>query len=145
MNQPNTERPKMPTSQIWYGDTVYWLCILAALACMIGPMLALMNVDNNLGNPHFLYQAIFDGMSAEEVWNKVAGGFPGGHFWASNLGKGDGFTQFGLCLGGFVAAPALVLSAIAFIKEKQPLWVCLALWNVALIVISASGVVNMGH
>lgn len=143
----NNERPAMPASQIIYGDTVYWLCVLAAIACMIGPMLALFNVDNNMANPHYLYGAIFSGKSPEQLWAGLTAAreFPGGHFWIGNLDKGDGFTQFGLGLGGFVAAPALALASLAFVKEKKPLWVALSLWVTFMIVVSAIGVVDAGH
>jgi hypothetical protein len=141
------QRPAMPASQILYGDTVYWLCVLAAIACMIGPMLALFNVDNNMANPHYLYGAIFSGKSPEQLWAGLteAREFPGGHFWMTHFGMGDGFTQFGLALGGFVAAPALAVAALAFIKEKKYIWTGLALWVTFMIMVSCIGVVDAGH
>lgn len=143
----NDNRPAIPASQILYGDTVYWLCVCAAIACMIGPMIALLDVDHNMANPHYLYGAIFSGKSPEQLWAGLTAGreFPGGHFWIQNFTMGDGFTQFGLALGGFVAGPALVMSAFAFVKEKKPLWVALSLWVAFMIAVSAIGVVDAGH
>ena len=141
------EIPKMPKAQILYGEIVYWLCIVSALISTMGPMLAMANVDNNVLNPHFLFSAIWDGKTAEEVWKAGGGEFPGGHFWMKNFTCGDGFTQFGLVIGGTVAMPALIAAAIAFLlqKPKQVLWALMALWVALLITISVIGVVGAGH
>ena len=141
-----SERPKIPATQIIYGDTVYWLCVVSCLVCMIGPIFALINVDNNVINPHFLFGGIFSGKTAEEVWSLASGGhFPGGHFWTDNFTKGDGFTQFGLALGGFVAMPALILSGLLFLKGKKILWTLLSFWVAFMITVSALNLVNAGH
>ena len=65
------ERPKMPREQIIYGEIVYWVTILAALICMIGPVIAMSNVENNVLNPHFLFAKIFEGKSSETIWGEV--------------------------------------------------------------------------
>ena len=62
------ERPKMPRAQIVYGEVVYWVTIVAALICMVGPFIAMWNVDNNVLNPHFLFAKIFEGKSSVTVW-----------------------------------------------------------------------------
>ena len=64
----NEERPKMPRAQIIYGEIVYWVTILAAIICMIGPLVAMYNVENNVLNPHFLFAKIFEGKSSGTVW-----------------------------------------------------------------------------
>jgi len=65
------ERPKMPRAQIVYGEIVYWVTIVAALICMIGPVIAMSSVDHNVLNPHFLFAKIFEGKSSETVWGEV--------------------------------------------------------------------------
>ena len=140
------EKPKMPLSQLVFGESVYWFCVAAAIVCMIGPVLAFMAVDANIMNPHFLFASIFDGNTADIIWEKVAGGFPGGHFWANNIKKGDGFTQLGLVIGCACALPALVLTAAVFLmskKEKSILWALFSLGIAALITVSVIGIVNV--
>ncbi|WP_029896787.1 hypothetical protein [Desulfohalovibrio reitneri] len=142
------DRPVMPKAQIIYGDTVYWLCVLSALVCMVGPVVALAFPDANVIDPRHLFGAIWEGKDALEVWRVRGSEFPGGHFWMDHLAFGDGLTQFGLFLGGVCAAPALVLSSISYMtdpKNRHPLWAVLGLWVVFLIALSASGLVGMGH
>jgi hypothetical protein len=139
------ERPTFSRAQIVYGQVVYWTTILACIICMIGPLIAMAYVDNNVGNPHYLFASIFAGNDAKTVWNEVAGGFPGGHFWAKNFTKGDGFTQFGLALGCSVALWGLIAAAFFYMREKVYVYVVLSLWVAALIFLSASGLVSLGH
>lgn len=135
--------PVMPISQIVYGEIVYWVTIVAAMICIIGPALAII-IGNNVMDPSFTYGAIFAGKSASDVWAlSQTGGFPGGHFYVSNLLTGDGFTQFGLALGCGVALPGLLGATIAFAKSKSFGFVVLSLWVAALIFFSASGIVSM--
>ena len=79
MNADRT--PKMPVAQTLYGEIVYWVTIVAAIICMIGPVLSMYNVEGNVLNPHYLFAAIFEGKDAHTIWNEVGGGFPGGHFY----------------------------------------------------------------
>ena len=208
------ERPKMPRAQIIYGEVVYWVTILAAIICMIGPLIAMLNVENNVLNPHFLFAKIFEGKSSRTVWAeagpfkltqksldaikeegapedvinilarfqnkefksgdeaikvfektmgkdllekpidndktvqslilKHGGGFPGGHFYWSNLTVGDGFTQLGLALGCSVALWALIIAAFAYLSEKTYIYVFLSLWVALLVFLSATGIIK-GH
>lgn len=138
------EKPKMPREQIIYGEIVYWITIVSAIICMIGPVIAMSSVDNNVLNPHYLFAAIFEGKNAETVWQEVGGGFPGGHFYLSHFTFGDGFTQFGLALGCSVALWALIAVAISYLSEKKYLYVFLSLWVALLVFLSAAGIVS-GH
>jgi hypothetical protein len=137
------ERPIMPRAQLVYGAIVYWITIAAALICMIGPVISMASVENNVLNPHFLFAGIFEGKNAAAVWQDVGGGFPGGHFWFKNFTKGDGFTQFGLALGCSVAIWALLAAAIAYLKDKIYLYVILSLWVAFLVTVSMIGIVGM--
>ena len=140
------EKPKMPLSQLVFGDSVYWLCIVAAIICMVGPVIALLSVDGNVGNPHYLFASIFEGNTAEVVWEEVAGEFPGGHFWLGNMSAGDGFSQLGLVLGCACALPALIATAMVFLLKKGErsfVWVFLPLMIAALVTISILGVVSV--
>lgn len=139
-----SERPKMPGAQIVYGEVVYWITIAAAIISIIGPVIAVINIDNNVLNPHFLFAAIFDGKTPEVIWEEVGGGFPGGHFYKNNFLYGDGFTQFGLALGCSAAFWALIGAAAAYRKDKTYLYVILSLWVAAMVAFAAFGIIK-GH
>jgi hypothetical protein len=111
---------------------------------MIGPLVALINVENNFMNPHYVFAEIFAGKPALEVWEKVGGGFPGGHFYFQNFTAGDALTQFGMALGCFVGFPALLVAAVAYIKEKSIGYTLLCLWVAFMIAVSAIGLIK-GH
>ena len=53
------ETPKMPRAQTVYGAIVYWITILAALICMVGPVISVASPENNVLNPYKLFNAIF--------------------------------------------------------------------------------------
>ena len=137
------ERPKMPREQIVYGEIVYWITIVSCIICMVGPVIAMANVENNILNPHFLFAKIFEGKNAQAIWQEVGGGFPGGHFYLKNFTSGDGFTQFGLALGCSVALWALVASAVAFISQRIYLYFFLSLWVGFLVFVSMVGLAGM--
>lgn len=140
------ERPKIPLSQLIFGESVYWLCVVAAIVCMIGPIIAMLSVDGNVMNPHYLFSSIFNGNTADAVWEEVAGEFPGGHFWLDNIATGDGFTQLGLVIGCGCALPALMATAMVYLfkkKERSYMWVLFSLGIAALITISVLGIFNV--
>lgn len=135
------ERPKISLPQIVYGEFIYWLSIIAAIICTIGPVIIMVFPDNNVMNPHYLFSTIWVSKSVEAVWQEE-GGFPGGHFWVHNLTTGDGFTQFGLMVGCASAFLALVGTAIAYLREKPRAygWALISLWIALLVILSALGI-----
>ena len=60
--------PEMPIAQRIYGEIVYWVTIAAAIICMIGPLIAMADVDRNVLNPHYLFSGIFDGEEPASIW-----------------------------------------------------------------------------
>ena len=136
------EGPKIPLPQIVYGKLIYWLSIMAAMICTIGPVIAVALPDNNLTNPHYLFFTIWEGSNPEAVWQEVSGGFPGGHFWLHNLTMGDGFTQFGLVIGCSCAFLALLGAAVAFLREKPKGygWAVVSLCVASMVLLSALGI-----
>ena len=141
MNVQDT--PKMPRAQIVYGAIVYWVTILSCIICLVGPVLSVADPENNVMNPYKLFNAIFEGKSAQEVWQEVGGEFPGGHFYLKKFFYGDGFTQFGLALGCSVALWALIAAAVAYASDKVYLYVILSIWVAALVALSMIGIVGM--
>ena len=141
------ERPRMPRAQLVYGEMIYWFAIGAAIICMIGPVIAMAAPENNVINPHFLFSAIFEGKSAEEIWALSGDDISGGHFWMDNLSAGDGFTQLGLVIGCSCALWGLLVAAVCYMVEKPRsiLYAALSIWVGMLIALSASGAVSGGH
>ena len=140
------KQQKTAVSQLVFGETIYWLCVLSAIVCTIGPVIAILLVDSNIMNPHFLFASIFEGNTAEVIWKEVGGGFPGGHFWKDNLFTGDGFTQFGLAIGCASALPALVATALVYAfhkKERAFVWVFFSLAIAVLCAVSALGLFSV--
>lgn len=56
------EAPAIPRSQSVFGFLVYWVTILAAIICILGPMVAFIDLDANIVNPHYEMSNIFEGM-----------------------------------------------------------------------------------
>jgi len=135
------ETPKMPRANTVYGAIVYWITILSCLICMVGPVISVASPEKNVLNPYKLFNAIFEGKNAQQVWQEVGGEYPGGHFYLKNLTYGDGFTQFGLALGCSVALWALIATAIAYSKERIYLYAVLALWVAGMVALSMVGIV----
>ena len=134
------QKPEIPKAQIVYGAIVYWITIISCIICMVGPVISVANPEKNILNPYKLFNAIFQGKDTQTVWQEVGGGFPGGHFYLKNLTHGDGFTQFGLALGCSVALWALIVAAVAYVREKVYLYVILALWVAGMVALSMIGV-----
>lgn len=137
------ERPRVTLPRKMYGYIVYWGCNVATILCIIGPVIAIAYVDNNVLNPHYLFPAIWEGKTVTEVWQEAGDGFPGGHFWLNNLTLGDGITQLGIVIGCGIAGFAMIFTAIAFLWEKprSPGWALISLWVGIMIFLAATGVV----
>lgn len=141
------QTPTMPRAQRIYGEIIYWLTIFACLLCMIGPAISVAAPEKNVLDPYKVFNAIFEGKTAHEVWEEAGEGFPGGHFYLKGefFGFGDAFTMFGLALGCGCAVWGLLAAAAAYASEKYWLWVGLALWVAMLVVLSMTGIVSGGH
>jgi len=138
------QMPVMPMSQIVYGEIVYWVTILAAIICTVGPAVAMLFPESNVMHPSHTFGAIFAGKKAADIWAlSTTGGFPGGHFYFSNMMTGDGFTQFGLALGCGVALPGLIGALFTYMKEKAFGFVALSAWVAFLVFFSAAGIIHM--
>ena len=59
------ERPIVPVSQRIFGELVYWITVLCAILCTVGPLITFIDMDNNVLNPHTLFGNVFDGMPTE--------------------------------------------------------------------------------
>ncbi|HEY90378.1 MAG TPA: hypothetical protein G4O07_00965 [Dehalococcoidia bacterium] len=131
-----------PVSQRVYGSFVYWLSIIASLICAIAPVLAVAFPSRNIINPHYLFTAIWEGMTPSEIWQTAGNGFPGGHFWVNNLTLGDGLAEFGLVIGCYCAGVALCATAITHmtLQPRSFGWALVSIIIAAMITLAATGV-----
>lgn len=126
-----------------YGTVVYWITIAAALICVVGPLFALARPGGNVLNPGLVFEAIWEGRVAGEVWDYAGGGFPGGHFYLDRLLSGDGLTYFGIVLGSTAAFWGLLAAAACFIKEKAYGYAGACVLVAAVIIFAMAGVVSL--
>jgi hypothetical protein len=56
------QKPEVPRSQSVFGVLVYWITVLAAIMCILGPLIAFVNLDANIINPYYEMSNIFGGM-----------------------------------------------------------------------------------
>jgi len=131
-------------SQTIFGDIIYWLTIVAAIFCMVGPVMAFWAMDSNALNPHHLFADMWAGMDPAAIWAQVGGVNGGGNHWVYNMFAGDGIVQLGLIIGCSVAMPAMLAAAFLYVfKEKSVGWAMGALWITILIAVSVLGIVNI--
>jgi len=115
------ERPKPPLANVVFGDTIYWVCVIATILSMIGPCISILFPDNNLANPYYIFSAVWEGKNSNEVWAATTqkGKYPGPHFWINHLFKGDGITQLGAWLGCISSLPAVLFAGFIFLFKRD--------------------------
>ncbi len=137
------DRPKVPLFNTVYGNTVYWITFAVCLACLVGPVFAVLFPDSTIINPYFTYALIFEGMTGEEIWIALYGEWPYMHkLWWSHFFTGDGFTMFAMAVGCTVAVWALIPTIFAFIKEGLTGFAVASLVIIGMILFAASGIVR---
>ncbi|MGD9155701.1 MAG: hypothetical protein PVG90_09415 [Bacillota bacterium] len=143
MSKLPEQGPEQPAANLVYGFWIYWVSIFASFVCTVGPFVSIINVNNNYINPHYLFSAIWEGKTPQQIW-AMGGGFPGAHFWLNNLGKGDALIHFGVVLGCSSAVIALLAAGLTYLREKprRLFWAVLCFVNMVLIICAVSGVVN---
>jgi len=120
------EKPQfqLPLSNRCFSSIVHTVTVFASIAALFIPVLILLNPENNILNPHIIFQSIFSGASISEIWEmSPTGGFPGAHYYLSYLIKADSWAQLVIALGCSVGLWALIPTVvIQFAREKEWLW-----------------------
>lgn len=109
---------EQPRPQRVYGGIVYWLSIVAALVCLVGPVITIAFPAKNVMDPHSLFSKIWAGNSPDAIWRSVPTVPPGGHFWLHTLPSGDAIIQLGLELGCCSAGIALLATSLAYLSRR---------------------------
>ena len=141
------DHPEQPPAHHVYGEVIYWLSIVAALICTIGPFISIAIPGNNVLDPHYLFYAIWQGHKPQQVWAEVSGGYPGAHFWIRNILKGDGLVQFGLVLGCASAGIAFLACGSSYLnpKRREIGWALLSFLSASIILFALLGVIRLGE
>lgn len=126
-----------------YGAVVYWITFSSALLCIVGPLAALALPGRNVLEPGLVFEGVWEGRTAGEVWLYAGGGFPGGHFYIDRLFSGDGLTYFGIVLGSTAALWGLLAAAACFIRERAYGYAGACVLVSAVIVFAMTGVVSL--
>ena len=140
------KRPEIDKSQLYYGEVVHWITIVSCLITLIAPVLILLFPHKNLLNPTLIFDAIFEGKRAVEIWEAAGVPFKYGDFWKLFMDSfltPDGFATFGLALGCSVTLWGLIPAVWQFLKKKEYFYVCVSLFVMALIILAMSGLINM--
>ena len=138
----NNKSIKQPQANNIYGQIIYWLAIVAAVVCIIGPVMILAFPENNVLNPQHVFTSIWEGSNPAGVWQNEGATFPGAHFWFNHLNRGDGLTQIGIVLGGVCAGFALLGAAIGYLRGKPRSygWAVLCILTCIMIILAAMGI-----
>jgi len=134
------DAPVVPLAGVVYGDTIYWVTIVASVLTLLGQIWSFVT-QNNYMSPTYLLSSIWQGKKVDEIWS-VVGGVPNGHWYLPNLFTGDGLTTAGLALGVFGVTPAIFASAAVLYKQGQRLFATLALIAGIITVLALTGVMG---
>jgi hypothetical protein len=143
---------RIPFAGIVIGDIIYWICIIAAFICMIGPVVSILYPDNNVANPFKIFSLVWEGKNAKEIWAAVtpAGKYPGPHFWMGNITKGDGITQLGCWLACACSLPAVFIGGIVYLfgfggARKSITYLIICWWVAFMILFSMLNIISMAE
>ncbi len=142
MGEKTAVRPPVPGAQRAYGSVIYWFTNVTAAGCMLGLMLAMLDIGGNFLNPHLVFSGIWEGMPPDAVWRHAGEGFPGGHFYLGRFLSGDGLTQFAIVLGSSAALWGLIAASAWFIREKSYGYAAACLLVASAVIFSAAGIVS---
>ena len=142
----NPEKPCIEKSQIQFGTIVHWITIASCLIALIAPVFILLLPDKNLLNPTLLFNAIFEGKRAAEIWEAAGVSFQDGGFWKlffGNFFTPDGIAAFAVALGCSVTLWALIPAAWQFGKKKNYFYLGVSFFIMALAALAMSGMINI--
>jgi hypothetical protein len=144
------EKLRVPFAGIVVGDIIYWVCIIGAFICMVGPVVSILHPNNNVADPFNVFSLVWGGKSAREIWAAVTpdGRYPGPHFWIHNLTKGDGITQLGVWLACACSLPAVFVGGIVYLfgfggARKSMTYLIICWWVAFMILFSMLGILKM--
>ena len=126
-----------------YGETVYWLTIIAAFIVILGTLLSFVSM-NQILTPSYLLTAVLEGNTVNEIWiNSPLQAVPQKHWYLSSLGSGEGLMTLGIATGVFSIIPATAIATLCFWHSRNRLFAALAGLACAITVISMVGWISI--
>jgi hypothetical protein len=134
------EPEEIPAEQITYANMLFWgswsgiaLMLVSYVLYVTGLLTPLIPLEK-----------------ITEVWSKpvkvyLALGVPTGWDWTLYLGKGDFLNFVGIAVLAVLTIVCYVPLVFAYAKKKDMAFALIALLNVLVLVLAASGVVHMGE
>ncbi|GAB6037271.1 hypothetical protein JCM15519_18300 [Fundidesulfovibrio butyratiphilus] len=140
----NIEHPddvKTPPEQVLYADILFWGC-WTGLALMIVTYFVYLT---GILPPHVPLDQITTLWTQKVAVYLEKGAVPIGWGWTSLLNKGDFLNFLGIALLAGLTMVCYVPLIPAFFKKKDPVFAIIALTEVVVLFLAASGIVAGGH
>ena len=145
MSEQNVQKPLL--SGLVYGEFAYWIALAGLLIALVGIVMYLFGA-NQFFDPNIIMQGLFEGKDASTIWKEATGGeVIYGHWYLEKLASSDGIAMLGIgvcCFAGVVGAWGAVVSMIVN-KEKPYIFLYFALIIAVILILSAVGVISVGH
>ena len=127
-----------------FGKVMYWIAFVCGTLALFLPIWILAQPENNVLNPHIIFEAIFNGAPLDEIWShSVTGAFPGAHFSFAYITRADSWASLFINLICGVGLLGLIPAMAYQVKEKD--WFCafLSFIIATLIFLSMTGLLSI--
>ena len=133
-------RPEPHFAGVFYGTVVYWGTIAGALLALAGTWVAFLT-GHNVIEPGYMFAALWHGASHETIWREATGWLPQGHWYLTELRRGDGLTAAGLALAMFSVIPAIMGSAWLLVRSGHRIHAAMAALSLLILLAALFGVI----
>jgi len=135
--------PVIEKSQLHFGLVYHWILIITCLISLIAPVFILMNPESSFLDPYAVFNAVFEGRKASEIWDAAGVKFGANGFWKlfiKNIITPDGFAVLGIVAGCSVTLWALIPAVWQFIIKKDFFFVFVSIFIILLIALAMLGI-----
>ena len=123
-----------------YGEIVYWCTIVASFLVIISTMSAFLGM-HALIDPAYLFNSIWTGKEAAEIWFNSTGQLPDAHWYLHQLWNADSLAMLGIILGIFSVVPASFAASAIFFRQGQTYFGVMGLLTGLLILLPCLGLI----
>lgn len=139
-NAEHADDIKTPPEQILYADILFWGC-WSGLALMVVTYFLYLS---GIMSPHVPLDQITELWTQKVGYYLEKGNVPTGWGWTSLLNKGDFLNFTGIALLAGLTMVCYIPLIPAFLKKKDYLFAFIALTEVVVLFLAASGIVGGG-
>lgn len=126
---------KAPSENLAYGESVYWMTLVASLVVLIGSVVAFVSKANFIPVSYWI-SAVWDGKSTEDIWHGAGSTTPPGHWYIDHLMTGDGLQALGLSIAVFSILLGMGAAAFILFRKRNMIFGAFASVAAAIIIIS---------